>query len=179
MFRFWVDAYFPWKDQEAGLFEEDCSDWRCEVERSHHLLPSHGGCRRWHTSLGYLDARLERWRAACIDFVLDIFRKFVSSACNTQKIPRGNAFFNNLGALLADLKQNTAFSGYDYKASRAGSGGAPTAYGQANCKQSLSQSDCTACLSNLVGRIWGICSNAIGARVQLTDCFIRYEQYSF
>ena len=105
--------------------------------------------------------------------------KFVSSACNTQKIPRGNAFFNNLGALLADLKQNTAFSGYDYKASRAGSGGAPTAYGQANCKQSLSQSDCTACLSNLVGRIWGICSNAIGARVQLTDCFIRYEQYSF
>ena len=104
---------------------------------------------------------------------------FVSSACNTQKIPRGNPFFNNLGALLADLKQNTAFSGYDYKASRAGSGGAPTAYGQANCKQSLSQSDCTACLSNLVGRIWGICSNAIGARVQLTDCFIRYEQYSF
>ena len=78
---------------------------------------------------------------------------FVSSACNTQKIPRGNPFFNNLGALLADLKQNTAFSGYDYKASRAGSGGAPTA--------------------------WGICSNAIGARVQLTDCFIRYEQYSF
>lgn len=44
------------------------------MERSHHLLPSHGGCRRWHTSLGYLDARLERWRAACIDFVLDIFR---------------------------------------------------------------------------------------------------------
>ncbi len=104
---------------------------------------------------------------------------FVSSACNTQKIPKGNPFFNNLGALLADLKQNTAFSGYDYKASRAGSGGAPTAYGQGICNQSISEPDCTACLSNLVSRIWDICGNAIGARVQLTDCFIRYEQYSF
>jgi hypothetical protein len=104
---------------------------------------------------------------------------FVSSACNTQKIPSGNPFFNNLGALLADLEQNTAFSGYDYKASSPGSGGAPTAYGQATCTQSISQSDCNACLSNLGGRIWGICNNAIGARVQLTDCFIRYEQDSF
>jgi len=104
---------------------------------------------------------------------------FVSSACNTQKIPSGNPFFNNLGAVLADLKQNTAASGYDYRASRAGSGGAPTAYGRAICKQSVSQSDCSACLSNLVGSIWGICGNAIGARVQLVDCFIQYEQHSF
>nr|Q40849.1 RecName: Full=Antifungal protein ginkbilobin-like protein 1; AltName: Full=Embryo-abundant protein 24; Flags: Precursor [Picea glauca]AAB01559.1 embryo-abundant protein [Picea glauca] len=104
---------------------------------------------------------------------------FVSSACNTQKIPSGNPFFTNLRAMLADLKQNTAFSGFDYKTSRAGSGGAPTAYGRAICKSSISQSDCSACLSNLVGRIWGICSNAIGARVQLTDCFIQYEQHSF
>jgi hypothetical protein len=103
---------------------------------------------------------------------------FVSSACNTHKIPSGNPFFNTLGALLVDLEKNTAFSGFDYKASRAGSGGAPTAYGRGVCKQSISQSDCTACLTNLGDRIWGICHNAIGARVQLTDCFIRYEQYS-
>jgi hypothetical protein len=102
----------------------------------------------------------------------------VSSACNGQKIPSGNPFFNNLGALLVDLEKNTAFSGFDYKASRAGSGGAPTAYGRGVCKQSISQSDCTACLINLGDRIWGICKNAIVARVQLTDCFIRYEQYS-
>jgi len=31
-------------------------------------------------------------------------------------------------ALLANLKKNIAFSGYDYKTSHAGSGGAPTAY---------------------------------------------------
>jgi len=36
---------------------------------------------------------------------------FVSSACNTQKIPSGNSFFNTLGALLVDLEKNTAFSG--------------------------------------------------------------------
>jgi hypothetical protein len=35
----------------------------------------------------------------------------VSSACNTQKIPIENYFFNNLGALLVDLEKNTAFSG--------------------------------------------------------------------
>jgi len=101
-----------------------------------------------------------------------------SSACNGNKIPSGNPFFNNLGALLVDLEKNTAFSGYDYKASRAGSSGAPTAYGRGICKQSISQSDCTACVTYLGNRIWGICKNAIGARVQLTDCFIRYEQYS-
>jgi hypothetical protein len=60
---------------------------------------------------------------------------FVSSACNTQKIPSGNPFFNNLGSLLVDLEKNTAFSGYDYKASRGGSDGAPTAYGRGVCIQ--------------------------------------------
>eukprot|EP01018_Ginkgo_biloba_P023579 Gb_07684 [translate_table: standard] len=42
---------------------------------------------------------------------------FVSSACNTQKIPSGSPFNTNLRAMLADLRQNTAFSGYDYKTS--------------------------------------------------------------
>jgi len=101
---------------------------------------------------------------------------FVSSACNTQKIPSGSSFYSTLGSLLVDLEGNTAFSGYDYKASQAGS---PTAYGRGVCNQGISQSDCTACLKNLGGRIWNICGNAIGARVQLTDCFIEYEQYSF
>jgi len=100
----------------------------------------------------------------------------VSSACNGQKIPSGSSFYSTLGSLLVDLEGNTAFSGYDYKASRAGS---PTAYGRGVCKQGISQSDCTACLKNLGGRIWNICGYAIGARVQLGDCFIRYEQYSF
>ena len=36
---------------------------------------------------------------------------FVSSASSTQKIPRGNSFFNNMGALLVDLEKKTAFSG--------------------------------------------------------------------
>ena len=100
----------------------------------------------------------------------------VSSACNGQKIPSGSSFYSTLGSLLIDLEGNTAFSGYDYKASRACS---PTAYGRGVCKQGISQSDCTACLKNLGGRIWNIFGYAIGARVQLGDCFIRYEQYIF
>ena len=102
--------------------------------------------------------------------------KFVSSACNTQKIQSGSPFFSTLASLLKDLEENTAFSGYDYKASRAGS---PSAYGRGICNQEISQSDCTACLKNLGGRIRNICDNAIGARVQLTDCYMQYEQYSF
>jgi len=101
---------------------------------------------------------------------------FVSSVCNGQKIPSGSSFYSTLGSLLVDLERNTALSGYDYKASRAGS---PTAYGRGVCKQGISESDCTACLQNLGGRIWNLCAYAIGARVQLTDCFIRYEQYGF
>lgn len=57
---------------------------------------------------------------------------FVSSACNTQKIPSGSSVFSTLGSLLVDLEGNTAFSGYDYKASRAG---APSASGRGVCNQ--------------------------------------------
>jgi len=105
--------------------------------------------------------------------------KFVSAACNTEKIPRGSPFYDNLKDMLEDLKQNTAYSGFDYKTSRSGSGGAPTAYGRAICKQSISQSDCTSCLSKVSDRIYSICNNAIGARVQLTDCYLQYEQRKF
>nr|D5A8I3.1 RecName: Full=Antifungal protein ginkbilobin-like protein 2; Flags: Precursor [Picea sitchensis]ADE75852.1 unknown [Picea sitchensis] len=105
--------------------------------------------------------------------------KFVSASCNTEKIARGSPFFNNLRDAIEDLRQNTAYIGYDYKTSHVGSGGAPTAYGRAICKQSISQSNCTSCLSNVATRIYGICGNAIGARVQLTDCYMQYEQRSF
>eukprot|EP01018_Ginkgo_biloba_P023465 Gb_15799 [translate_table: standard] len=87
-----------------------------------------------------------------------------------QKIPSGSPFNRKLGSTLADLKQNTAFSGYDYKTSRAERG---------TCKQSISQPECTACLSNLINRIFSICKNAIDARVQLVDYFILDEQSSF
>lgn len=105
--------------------------------------------------------------------------KFVSSACNTKKIPQGSPFFNNLRDMIEDMRQNTAYSGYDYKTSRLGSGGAPTAYGRAICKQSISQSDCTSCISNVGNRIYGICKNAVGARVQLAGCYLQYEQHRF
>ena len=105
--------------------------------------------------------------------------KFVSASCNTKKIPRGSPFYDNLRDMLEDIKQNTAYNGYDYESQREGSEGAPTAYGRAICKQSVSQYDCTSCLSNVSDRIYGICNNAIGARVQLTDCYLRYEQHKF
>ena len=107
------------------------------------------------------------------------YTKFVSASCNTQKIPRGSPFLNNLRDMIEDMRQNTAYSGYDYKTSRVGTGGAPTAFGRAICKQSISQSDCTSCVSDVGNRIYSICNNAVGARVQLTDCYLQYEQHNF
>ncbi|KAE8692090.1 hypothetical protein F3Y22_tig00110860pilonHSYRG00086 [Hibiscus syriacus] len=53
------------------------------------------------------------------------------------------------------------------------------AYGHAACNQSLTTSDCAACLSAAETAMFGTCQNRIGSRSVLHDCTIRYEQYAF
>lgn len=101
----------------------------------------------------------------------------VSGLCNTKMIPPGSSFWPNLGDTIADLEANTATNGYNYSTQR--SGGGTTCYGLATCKSGTTQPNCAKCLKFLGDNIWSICNIAMGAQVQLQDCFMRYEAYSF
>jgi hypothetical protein len=100
---------------------------------------------------------------------------FVFSACNTQKTTSNSALYKAIGLVLSDLAQQTPYNGYDYNDSETSRG--VTAWGRATCQYGLS--DCTACLNYIGTQILTACSDAVGARYQVTDCFIEYENYSF
>lgn len=100
---------------------------------------------------------------------------FQFAACNTQKTTANSALYKAIGLVMSDLAQETPYNGYDYKNSE--TSGGVTAWGRATCKYGLS--DCTACLKYISTKILPACSNAVGARYQVTDCFLEYENYSF
>ena len=107
---------------------------------------------------------------------------YYSGFCNNQKVPSDSPFVQTVDNLVADLVKNTPNTtpskkaGYVYKTTNAGSGGSPTAYGEATC---LLHDQCSSC------QIWNLCKYAIGGRIDTQDdsgqisCSIRYEQYSF
>lgn len=100
---------------------------------------------------------------------------FQFAACNTQKTTTNSALYKAIGLVLSDLAQQTPYNGYDYKDSE--TSGGVTAWGRATCRYGLS--DCTACLKYIGKQVLPACSDAVGARYQVTDCFIEYEDYSF
>jgi len=100
---------------------------------------------------------------------------FQFSACNTQKTTTKTALYKAIKLVLSDLAQETPYNGYDYKDSE--TSGGVTAWGRATCRYGLS--DCTACLKYIGKQVLTACSDAVGARYQVTDCFIEYEDYSF
>lgn len=100
---------------------------------------------------------------------------FVFYACNTQKTSQGSALYNATVATIANLEQQTQYYSYDYKNSESNSG--VSSYGRGTCKYALS--DCNACLTSVGKLILPTCDNAVGARYQVTDCFIMYESTPF
>lgn len=118
------------------------------------------------------------WQAVWLPTRAAADASFVSSTCNAQAIPQGSAFWSHLGYLFTRLVENTPYTdGYSFK-TRTG-GGNDTAFGEASCNASCSPSRCDECLRQLSSDIWRICNSALGARVEYSDCWIRYECYDF
>ena len=100
---------------------------------------------------------------------------FVFWACNTQKTTKGTSTYKAITAVISDLEQQTPYYSYDYKNKEKNDG--VTVYGRGTCRYGLS--DCTACLQNVGTLILSTCEDAVGARYQVTDCFMEYENYAF
>ncbi|GLJ38395.1 hypothetical protein SUGI_0781810 [Cryptomeria japonica] len=81
-------------------------------------------------------------------------------ACNVEKYSNDSQFDTNLETLLKTLTEKATYAGFD-----------ASVYGQEMPNK--------ACSAEAVKVIQPDCPNAIGARVQLDHCFLRYENYTF
>ncbi|MCO5564517.1 hypothetical protein L7F22_018178 [Adiantum nelumboides] len=73
----------------------------------------------------------------------------------------------DLNNLLADLKQKAASSSYHVRRA---------AY---QCRGDLAPDVCSKCVADAAQSALSSCPRAIGSRVQLDGCFLRYENYTF
>jgi hypothetical protein len=96
---------------------------------------------------------------------------FRFSNCNQATSTVGSPFEVAVGAVLANLASQTPFNSYDYLDTQVVTG--QTAFGRASCRYGLA--DCTACLVAAGTQIRTRCPRAMGARLQLADCFIEFE----
>ncbi|GLJ38387.1 hypothetical protein SUGI_0781700 [Cryptomeria japonica] len=101
----------------------------------------------------------------------------IYAACNVVKYSKGSEFDRNLEALFKTLTEKAADSGFG--ASVYGREKPNQLSGRLQCRGDLSPADCGACSAEAVKVVRRDCPNAIGARVQLEHCFLRYENYTF
>ena len=100
---------------------------------------------------------------------------FTFKLCNPERTSTGTSLYKAIQAVISDLAAETPFHSYDYKKSQV-SGGV-TAWEHASCRYGLF--DCSACLQQVGKLILSSCGNAVGARYQVSDCFMEYENTSF
>ncbi|KAK3415359.1 hypothetical protein EUGRSUZ_H00898 [Eucalyptus grandis] len=99
-------------------------------------------------------------------------------ACNLATYQLNDHFSFSLMTLLSHLEQGTPYQpNYDYYTTSLYQ--EAVAYGHATCNPALSYDDCSTCLNYAHGHVLDECYLSIGARLDLQDCKVRYEQYSF
>lgn len=98
---------------------------------------------------------------------------FIYGLCNVNKYSNGTDYESNVNTVLKYLVNTAAPRG----------GFATYSYGQINgllqCRGDVSEQDCKKCSAAASRMAYEDCPNAIGARIQLEFCFIRYENYTF
>lgn len=98
---------------------------------------------------------------------------FIYGLCNVNKYSNGSEYEGDVNAVVKYLVNAAARSG----------GFATYSYGEVNgllqCRGDVSEEECQKCSAAASKMVYEDCPNAIGARIQLEFCFIRYEKYSF
>lgn len=98
------------------------------------------------------------------------------AACNVEKYPNGSAIERNVDLLFNRLIRSALLTGFNASSHGRGSN---QMFGRLQCRGDLSPRECRACSLNALKSIRRDCPNAVGARVQLEHCFLRFENYNF
>ncbi|GLJ38397.1 hypothetical protein SUGI_0781830 [Cryptomeria japonica] len=101
----------------------------------------------------------------------------IYAAYNVVKFSNGSQFDSNLEALLQTLTEKASYAGFGVSVN--GQETPNQVSGRLQCRGDLSPADCSACSAEAVKAVRRDRPNAIGARVQLEHCFLRYENYTF
>ncbi|KAI0510431.1 hypothetical protein KFK09_011033 [Dendrobium nobile] len=101
-----------------------------------------------------------------------------SVLCNTSYYTAGDPFAISLAYVLSDLVvSGSARPGQDYYSISPYPNA--FAYGRSSCSGNLNTVNCSYCLRSAVGVVEKKCPMAIGGRVELGKCGVRYEQSPF
>jgi len=131
------------------------------------------GMVSWPVYWMFLSLLALQFNIISISAVDGISDPFIYGLCNVKKYSNGSDYQNNVNTVLKYLVNAAAPSG----------GFATYSYGEVNgllqCRGDVSQKDCQNCSAAVSQMVYQDCPNAIGARIQLEFCFIRYENYTF
>lgn len=98
--------------------------------------------------------------------------------CNKQSFSGNDAYKNSEGYVMSQLINVTPTTDdYDYYSSS--SNPTDNGYGHAACEGHLNSGDCMNCIWYAMGAWINGCFLRIGAQVQMVNCSLRYENYSF
>ncbi|KAH6799665.1 hypothetical protein C2S53_004137 [Perilla frutescens var. hirtella] len=97
--------------------------------------------------------------------------------CNGNEYSQDDPYADNVEYVLADLMNVTPNAGYDYYTHSPST--TAVCYGHGTCSTALSYNDCADCLTANRASVKDICAAKIGGTVEMADCTMRYENYSF
>lgn len=117
------------------------------------------------------------WMAAlCGTIALTILGSDVGEAvyhgCSEARYAQGSVYESNLSKLMASILSQ--MPSYGYRNASVG-GGTSVVRGLFQCRGDLGDADCFECKRSAVARAPQVCGGAVGARVQLRGCYLRYD----
>lgn len=116
---------------------------------------------------------LQQLHLISISSVYGKHNPFIYSLCNVKNYRNGSEYESNVNGVLKHLVNDAAHSG----------GFATYSHGQVKgllqCRGDVSENECQKCSTKASQMAYENCPNAIGARIELEFCFIRYENYNF
>lgn len=115
-------------------------------------------------------------------YVVDVMRgepdtTLIQGLCNANSYSPGDELGYVCNMALDSVCTDTP--SYNYNFYVTGSHLGTICYAHGACNRALSGGDCTSCLDSARGDLSLYCNMRIGGQMQLQDCRIRYETYSF
>lgn len=103
---------------------------------------------------------------------------FIYGGCSQQKYSPASPYESNLNSLLTSLVNSATYAAYN-NFTIMGSTASDTVRGLFQCRGDLSMPDCATCVARAVSQMGSLCPGACGGVLQLTGCYVKYDNVSF
>ncbi|KAK2440474.1 cysteine-rich receptor protein kinase [Trifolium repens] len=104
--------------------------------------------------------------------------RLINKGCSTYNATNLSNFYQNLNTTLLDLKTQIGNENKHFATAQSAKGANPV-YALFQCRNYLSNSDCSSCFAVAAAQIRNCSAGSNGARVIYDGCFLRYESNGF